>query len=446
MENPEKDILKNLLQDTFSDWEPEPSEQTWHTIQQAIQPPKAGIGGLIRRWFLPIVGLLLLGGSLFIQHISPVNGNETTFITAMSSRKTDMVSNLLPIQAKEQVRTLDEKSSIISAKEVATIHTINYSKPIAGKGYRQAVVSRQKVSPKISIHTVNQTIQTNQSVAVTPAASSIRVRTPLEKGKSLGTNSLSTANDMANSSPVAVENQVSKPMDLEELSEKQLFFAQTAMALPLLHSISVPQSPKPVRKEHFLSLSITPIQTYRIFTVTNKDVQKLQKNSLFNAERNGFAVELGVNHPIRKDFYLRGGLSYLNMQQWVQYQVTTDEVLVNNSKTSTAIETILATKVESKTMQMLGIKADFQKFIRTSDRNRYFLSLGPQIMYDPENKKTNVFINASAGFQHTINPNYFITIEPIASYSLNSISDKNSLIQTNVYNVGVKMGLSFRCR
>jgi hypothetical protein len=106
----------------------------------------------------------------------------------------------------------------------------------------------------------------------------------------------------------------------------------------------------------------------------------------------------------------------------------------------------LETKVESETLEMFGLKADFQQFIRESGRNRYFLSLGPQVMYDPTNRQTNIFINASAGFQHTVNNNYFITIEPIASYSINNINDKNSLLQTNVYNLGLKMGLSFRSR
>lgn len=445
MENPEKDILKNLLQDTFSDWEPEPSEQTWHTIQQAIQPPKAGIGGLVRRWFLPVVALLLLGGSLFIQHISPVNSNEEmALITPFNDNKTGIAVALLPTQANKQRKARNETPSTIPSKEADGVHPMSYSTGITAKKNIQPLVSRNRMNSHISIHSVKQVAQANNPV-IQEIRSTLTGATQ-EKAKALETNSLSTSSDMANPSPVVGENQISKPIDLEALSEKQLFFAQTAMALPLLHSISVPQSPKPVRKEHFLSLSVTPIQTYRIFTVTDKDVQKLQKNSIFNAERNGFAIELGINHPIRKDFYLRGGLSYLNMKQWVQYQVTTDEVLVNNSKTSNTIETVLATKVESKTMEMLGIKGDFQKFIRASDRNRYFISLGPQIMYDPENKKTNVFINASAGFQHTINANYFITIEPIASYSLNSISDKNSLIQTNAYNVGVKMGLSFRSR
>jgi hypothetical protein len=235
-------------------------------------------------------------------------------------------------------------------------------------------------------------------------------------------------------------------LEINELSEKKLTYFHNGLELPKLSAIILSKDPKPIRKERIFSLSVTPLQTYRIITVTTNEVLKLQRSSLFNSERNGVAIALGTSQPIQKNLYLRTNLSYLMMKQWAQYQVSTDGVLVNNTKASNTIETILETKVESETLEMFGLKADFQQFIRESGRNRYFLSLGPQVMYDPTNRQANIFINASAGFQHTVNNNYFITIEPIASYSINNINDKNSLLQTNVYNLGLKMGLSFRSR
>ena len=38
MENHQEDILKKFLQDTFSDYEPEPKDASWSTIFSAIQP------------------------------------------------------------------------------------------------------------------------------------------------------------------------------------------------------------------------------------------------------------------------------------------------------------------------------------------------------------------------------------------------------------------------
>nr|MDH4460863.1 hypothetical protein [Flectobacillus sp.] len=89
MENPEKDILKNLLQETFSDWEPEPSNQSWHTIQQAIQPAQVGIGTWMKRWFLPSAGLFLLIGSLLVWH-TEANHSQ---LFAKSSNKLSLIES-----------------------------------------------------------------------------------------------------------------------------------------------------------------------------------------------------------------------------------------------------------------------------------------------------------------------------------------------------------------
>ena len=95
---------------------------------------------------------------------------------------------------------------------------------------------------------------------------------------------------------------------------------------------------------------------------------------------------------------------------------------------------------------MVGLKADVQRFFKVTGRNRYFISAGSQLMIEPSEKQTNVFINASAGFQHLVNKNCFLTIEPTASYLLNNIDDSKSLIQTNAYNLGLKVGVSFRVK
>jgi hypothetical protein len=95
---------------------------------------------------------------------------------------------------------------------------------------------------------------------------------------------------------------------------------------------------------------------------------------------------------------------------------------------------------------MADLKADVQRFFKITGRNRYFISGGSQLMIEPSEKQTNVFLNASAGFQHLVNKDCFLTIEPTASYLLNNINDSKSLIQTNAYNLGLKVGLSFRVK
>ena len=197
-----------------------------------------------------------------------------------------------------------------------------------------------------------------------------------------------------------------------------------------------------------------PIQTYRILTVNRLDVQNLQTNNLFDSERNGFAFEVGITKPIGNKWNFRGGVSYLKMRQWAEYQINTNNISVKNSNnySNAAIvvdnrpEFVGKTQIEQKTLQMVGLKGDVQKFFKVSGRNRYFISAGSQLMYEPNEKQTNVFISASAGFQHVVNKDLFLTIEPTASYLLNNINDSKSLIQTNAYNLGLKVGLSFKLK
>ena len=431
MENPEKDILKNLLQETFSDWDPEPSDQTWHSIQQAIQPAQVSIGAWMKRWFLPSAGLFLLIGSLLVWHTeanhSQLFAKSSNNLSLIESNKKDILSALSTKQQEAiSVATVQPKSQE-SAELVREVSQRN--NPTEKISYQSKVVRNHNLlakSTKVKSVFDNDSPEAPAGLGITQKFSEFMANNPLIEGqKTRSSNNL---------------------LEITELSEKKLTYFQNGLDLPKLSAILLSKDPKPIRKERIFSLSVTPLQTYRIITVTNNEVLKLQRNGLFNPERNGVAVELGISQPIQKNLYLRTNLSYVMMKQWAQYQVSTDGVLVNNTKASNTIETILETKVESKTLEMFGIKADFQQFIRESGRNRYFLSLGPQVMYDPTNRQANLFINASAGFQHSVNNNYFITLEPIASYSINNINDKNSLLQTNVYNLGLKMGLSFRSR
>jgi hypothetical protein len=60
MQNPEEDKLKRLLQDTFSDYEPEPSEQTWEYIDASIHPHQPFSAKLFKRLAVAAIALLLL--------------------------------------------------------------------------------------------------------------------------------------------------------------------------------------------------------------------------------------------------------------------------------------------------------------------------------------------------------------------------------------------------
>jgi hypothetical protein len=241
---------------------------------------------------------------------------------------------------------------------------------------------------------------------------------------------------------------------VETLKNKDFVLIKNELMLPQISEINLNREAKPIRRPLYISVSITPLQTYRILTVNNKNIQNLQTNNLFDSERNGWAFELGIMKAIGNKWNFRGNISYLKMRQWAEYQVNTENISVknaNNYSNAVAVgnndnEFIGQTRIEAKTLQMVGLKVDIQRFFKITGRNRYFISGGSQLMVEPAEKQTNVFLNASAGFQHLVNKDCFLTIEPTASYLLNNINDSKSLIQTNAYNLGLKVGVNFRVK
>ena len=252
----------------------------------------------------------------------------------------------------------------------------------------------------------------------------------------------------------AIIEEVRYTKPLEMLKNKKLVLVKNELVPAQIIKININGEAKPIRHHLYVSMNITPLQTYRILTVNSQDIQNLQTNNTFDSERNGFAIDLGITKTIGNKWNLRGNISYLKMRQWAEYQVNTSNISVKNSNNysnnvafgGNDNEFIGQTRIEAKTLQMVGLKADVQRFFRISGRNRYFISSGSQLMYELTQKQSNVFINASAGFQHLVNKDCFLTIEPTASYLLNNINDSKSLIQTNAYNLGLKVGLSFRVK
>ncbi|PWK28371.1 hypothetical protein LV89_01155 [Arcicella aurantiaca] len=499
MQNPEEDILKRLLQDTFSDYEPEPSEQTWENIRFAIQPDEPRFGGNLKRFIFPVVALLLLLSSVVIWHKTDDEiANPTVKNTenlAINNRKeikeNENITHEFKSKEKREVverELVTKRFESVKGSEVYTPNKLlvdsvtpkeEEEKLLNARQQSEAIVVLDKTSENVSIpnekvSTQSLLVSLNEKVALTESKNDelgiIDLENSTEKqffatgkltkkqkktsniGYNLQEKSIAnlgdedriiTENHSAINDAVIEQVRYIKPLDV--LESKDLVLEKVNFTTPKISSISINKEVKPIRRATYLSVSITPLQTYRILTVNNRGVQNLLKNSLFDAERNGFAFEVGMTKAIANTWNFRSNISYLKMRQWAEYQVSTDEILVKNTSAITnSIEQIGERKTERQTLEMVGLKVDVQKFLRTSIRNRYFIATGTQLMYDPANRQSNVFVNASAGFQHIINKNCFLTVEPTANYLLNNINDSKSLIQSSAYNLGLKIGLNFK--
>ena len=484
MKNSEQDILKRFLQDTFSDFEPEPNPEIWENIRKEIQPHQPKIGAGLNTWIIPVVALLLLVGGIVWDN----NNVETKPELALNSINQHLIIEpQLPNLQESNVNIIAKEWKIPSVKkfvnkatskgeskvpkieqssEVPTFSTL-LNEPAATLNVEEFSVSTKAfVGVSDELLTVNNLDKSENAPVLVSVQGIAQTNNRLRKNVRLDdpikidnnrVNQLTkyTLENSTNHQTIkeVVSEEVRSVKTLETLKNKGFVLTKNEVNFPQITGIVTNKDPKPVRRPMYMSLSITPIQTYRILTVNHLGIQNLQTNNLFDNERNGWAFELGITKPIGNKWNLRSSISYLKMRQWVEYQVNTNNIFVknlNNNANAVSVannnEFIGQIRTEAKTLQMVGLKADVQKFFSVSGRNRYFISGGSQLMVEPNEKQANVFINVSAGFQHVVNKDCFLTIEPTASYLLNNINDSKSLIQTNAYNLGLKVGVSFKVK
>ncbi len=551
MQNQEEDILKRFLQDTFSDYEPEPDEQTWEQIRTAIQPQNPKTVGGLKRWALPTLGLLFfMSGLIYVlnqNEVKPLEiamkmenpeaeivqraNSKNLIIRGLSEKETEKISPVVSVPTDHleanklsESGLKDEKINRMNIPKSFNSVNLDTDKINILKSSNPVNLDSDKLSPVVTVltdHFEDSKVGTNSirpsildSEVGTNSIRSSDYKTLLvsttTSNEGLGNNNLSESglkdekinksnvlkssnsvnldsdkiNILKSSNPINLDSDklppvVTVPVDhveenqqshqafsnaivqevryvkpLELLKNKDFVSFKNQIERPNIKIQSLNRDPKSVIRPIYLSLSFTPLQTYRLLTVSRREVQNLQTNNLFDSERNGYAFQIGLTKPMGNTWNLRGSLSYLKMRQWAEYQINTDNIAVKNlsnySNAATSVnnenEFIGETQVEAKTLQMIGLEADIQKFVKMTGRNRYFISAGSQVMYEPTEKRSNIFINASAGFQHNVSKDCFLTIEPTASYLLNNINDSKSLIQTNAYNLGLKVGLNFKLK
>ena len=547
MKNSEEDILKRFLQDTFSDYEPEPSDLTWENIRKEIQPQQPNVGMRLRQWIVPVVALLLLISGVVLNsgntenkaelamNLVKENGSTVDYMQGNRSRPS---KGRLPYISETFVNTTTSKvesrvlPKIEKSLEVPTFSTL-LNEPIAKQNFQEYSVSTKKFvgmddklpvvsslgnsldknvgQPSMNLDLPDSRMSGLNSVIVRIAIDNglrkiVSEDTDNNKGDDTENNrekfkkstsvivSEDTDNNRGESQKIILGNTdhnmeekskksihltnpnsdnfgvVSVPTNystndaviqeirytkpLETLKNKDFVLVKNQIMLPKINEININREAKPIRCPLYVTFNVMPLQTYRILTINSQNIQNLQTNNLFDSERNGFAFDLGITKAIGNKWNFRGNISYLKMRQWAEYQVNTEKISVKNSNNysnSVSVgkndnEFIGQTRIEAKTLQMIGLKADVQRFFKVTGRNRYFISGGSQLMYESTQKQSNIFINASAGFQHLVNKDCFLTIEPTASYLLNNINDSKSLIQTNAYNLGLKVGVSFRVK
>jgi hypothetical protein len=514
MENHKEDILKKFLQDTFSDYEPEPSDASWENIFSAIQPNQPTFWGKSKPWIASVLviitGVWLWYGSTNVEAThgeiafnahepagALVNGqvgtlatDENLLVKTPTKAESERVGTLatdenLLVKTPTKARLATDENLLVKTPTKAKAGLATDENLLVKTSTKARLATDENLLVKTPTKAASGRVETlatdekNES-SITKYSKEIIVKnnTPKEGGENHPTVEKQsdevvvskdnfTASTSGRVETLTTDESVTKNSIIEQvryirpvesLRNKDFTLTKITLNSPMITPIITPnREAKPVRQHTYLSMNITPIQTYRILTINNHNVQNVQVNNLFDSERNGWQFDLGIIKPIGKLWNFRANLSYLRMRQWSEYQIGTDELILRNNSgsssnsnpsqgTSSELEVVGQSVIESKNLHMVGLKIDVQKFFKITAKNRYFISTGTQMMYENSQRQSNIFLNVSAGFQHIVSKTTFLTIEPTASYSLNNFNDSKSLLQANGYNLGLKMGVSFKVK
>ena len=346
MKNSEQDILKRFLQDTFSDFEPEPNPEIWENIRKEIQPHQPKIGAGLNTWIIPVVALLLLVGGIVWDN----NNVETKPELALNSINQHLIIEpQLPNLQESNVNIIAKEWKIPSVKkfvnkatskgeskvpkieqssEVPTFSTL-LNEPAATLNVEEFSVSTKAfVGVSDELLTVNNLDKSENAPVLVSVQGIAQTNNRLRKNVRLDdpikidnnrVNQLTkyTLENSTNHQTIkeVVSEEVRSVKTLETLKNKGFVLTKNEVNFPQITGIVTNKDPKPVRRPMYMSLSITPIQTYRILTVNHLGIQNLQTNNLFDNERNGWAFELGITKPIGNKWNLRSSISYLKMRQ-----------------------------------------------------------------------------------------------------------------------------------
>ncbi len=399
MKNLEEDTLKRFLQDTFSDYESEPSDLTWEHIRKEIQPQQPSVGAGLRQWIVPVVALLLL--IVAITWNKNNSGNKTELAIISTEESLDIepqvidyqnikINKLIKIrrnntEEKSEKTFVNKATSKVESKVIAkieksfelpTFSTIKIVSMVKQDVQEYAVSTKEFVGIEekpvaVNVQAFNQNegnqvgfsdnnkpgnaggVQNLVSIRNSPFVVSILNNDPFEVNKPFNPNS----NEITLINEVIIQ-EIRHIKPLEMLKNKDFVLVKNELMFPQISKININREAKPIRRHLFVSMNITPFQTYRILTVNSQNVQNLQTNNLFDAERNGWAFDLGITKQIGNKWNLRSGISYLKMRQWAEYQINTDVISVKNSNNySNAVsvgnndnEFIGQTRIEAKTL------------------------------------------------------------------------------------------------
>jgi hypothetical protein len=448
--------LKNLLKNSFDDFEELPNEDVFEKINQKLIKHYLNETANKRRKYYLASGLILcfMAASFFINYNSEksIENPKLTFVTKNENNK-ELISKL-KLSSKNEAIAL---AQIDESKEFKTLNVNNVNKLTPQNYSRKYLFSKSQSEKKPKINLQSEPTQNLQSEPKFVFVKSNRKfftksenATNQNENISFETGSFSTSNP-ENIGENNFDFQAAKPkFDILKGILKNTV-ASNFNLVTIKTKVPKKELPK-INKNTPLAMefAINPFYGFQKISATElgmANIQNISKTKLTNLLRMGYAAHINYVINWTKQSRLRIGLSYKDISQSVDYEKATD---IFEFQTVNGNQTVLVRKglpySENKRNQMVGLKADRQFFLQLSTPTRFYASLGAEYTKSVNSSSQMLFVNSTMGLDMPLKNKWKLQIEPSYSYALLGTTDANKFVNINPNHLGVKVGLLYLIR
>ena len=229
------------------------------------------------------------------------------------------------------------------------------------------------------------------------------------------------------SSLSCTENTVSLPIEVLSSMEKNSFAED--------HSTN--------RKHSWKALvTVTPTNTFQMLTINPQpDVayQNFRLPAPVSAQSIGYKISGGIE---KSGFQFL--LTYGQFQQTINYEIATDEFLVEPTSVNSYRVIRKGMAVENQnTFKTIGLAVNKRAVIHSGPFRHYFGNLGLEVSRELTHGQNMAWGNVGIGKELTLSPQTVLTVGPYLEYSFSKLMIPANQFQIQPYQIGISFGISY---
>ncbi|MBB6002096.1 hypothetical protein [Arcicella rosea] len=470
----EKDPFEDIFRDKLFDFESEPNDKLWKSIEPQLPANPARI---LPYWQMTAVAVLLLLTGIGVYLMSSLTNNETeetqiektienelnkTINSEVISEKNNKISNKENKSIIIEKKYLQNSDKLVPSTTESLVSNSNIQQENSAENKRTTLKNQQNrlkaegvippvnlgddVQPEFSDGAKQNGLVNQYSKKYTPNKSNKTNRFAVFSGKHENIDEESVNNTSVEATKFSDQRYIL----LNTLDGKAYHPFTNHFRTPKIKY----RGPKPTvyfkeSKPVEWYVSAMPLINYYTITANGNDANYVHKIAVNDeADRLGFYTQAGLVFTLSDKFKLRTGLTFTKTNHSFSYQVRTDSLVVQ-SPDNTGVDASFAelNKVYAQSAYYLGTKIDLQYTFLRGESLSHYVNVGVEGAYKINgSKQLNAFANIAYGITRQIGDHAYLFVEPTYSYSLNQQSDSNSLLLIKPNKIGFNIGINFKLK